>query len=105
VRAAAAEIDEPPEVLSLALQQVQRGLGIRWPEVARRLGWSAPAFRDVVGLDLAEPQGKVVSLAEWKARRSGAVRGEDAGHRPLGHIGGDPRPPGGVQLELDFGPR
>jgi hypothetical protein len=94
------EMREPPEVISLALQQVHRGLGIRWPEIARRLGWTAPVFRDVVGLEPADPPpatgrpGNVISLADWKARRSGAP--------PVPVDAGRLQP--GVQLELDFGP-
>jgi len=87
--------DEVPEVIALALQQIEQGLGIRRIEVARRLGWSPQTFASVTGLEVApRAQGNVISLAAWKARRAGSERPAERGHQK----------PGGVQLELDFGP-
>ncbi len=81
-------LDEPPEVLALALERLARGRRIGRIEVARRLGWSPRVLAQVSGLEAGTGLGeKVISLAEWKARRPGA-----ASSMP-GQAG---------QLELDF---
>jgi Zn-dependent peptidase ImmA (M78 family)/DNA-binding XRE family transcriptional regulator len=70
--------DEAPEVVPLALEQLETRRGVPRAEVARQLGWSARVFERVSGVELGGSggAGKIVSLAAFRAARPDAAQTE-----------------------------